>query len=61
MPTESTTLNERSRLSKANREDVDVTSFGGRQLTAFSMTDRKVRSIIGARDEVLAEPIEIRS
>lgn len=61
MPTESTMLNERSRPSKANREDVDLTSFGGRKLTAFFMADRKARPIIGARDEVLAEAIEIRS
>jgi hypothetical protein len=54
-------LNERSRPSKANREDVDLTSFGGRKLTAFFMADRKARPIIGARDEVLAEAIEIRS
>ena len=61
MSTESTMLNARSRPSKANREDVKLTSFGGRQLTAFSMIDRKVGPIIGARDEVLAEAIEIRS
>ena len=62
MPTESTMLNERSRPSKANREDVELTSFGGRQRTAFSMTDRKVGPIIGdACDEALAEALEIRS
>lgn len=62
MPTESTMLNERSRPSKASREDVDLTSFGGRQLTAFSRIDRKVRPSIGdACDEALAEALEIRS
>jgi hypothetical protein len=55
-------LNEWSRPSKANREDVDLTSFGGRRLTALSMIDRKVGPIIGdACDEALAEALEVRS
>jgi hypothetical protein len=62
MPTESTMLNEPSRPSKANREYVDLTSFGGRRLTAFSRIGRSVGPIIGdACDEALAEALEIRS
>ena len=62
MPTESMMLNERSRPSKANRKDVDLTSFKVSRLTVFSMTDRTLGPLIGdAHDEALAEALEIRS
>jgi hypothetical protein len=62
MPTESTMLNERSRPPKANREEVDLAFSEGCRLPAFSRIDRKVVPIIGdARDEALAEALEIRS
>lgn len=62
MSTEPTMPNERSRPSKASREDVYLTSFGGRLLTALSRIDGKVGPMIGdSCDEALAEALEIRS
>jgi hypothetical protein len=72
MPTESTMLYARSRPSKANRGDVDLTT---RRLIEVSVNpfddlwakvtrkiDRALTSIGGyARDEALAEVLEIRS
>jgi hypothetical protein len=71
MPTESTMLYARSRPSKANRGDVDLTT---RRLIEVSVNpfdlwakvtrkiDRALTSIGGyAHDEALAEVLEIRS
>jgi hypothetical protein len=62
MPTESTMLNERSRPSKANREDVDPATIKGCQPTAFFRIGPKVGPTIGdARDGALAGVPEICS
>jgi hypothetical protein len=71
MPTESTMLYARSRPSKANRGDVDLTirrliEVSGNPFHLWAKVagkiDRAITSIGGyARDEALAEVLEIRS
>jgi hypothetical protein len=71
MPTESTMLYARSRPSKANRGDVDLTirrliEVSGNPFDLWAKVtgkiDRAITSIGGyARDEALAEVLEIRS
>jgi hypothetical protein len=71
MPTESTMLYARSRPSKANRGDVDLTirrliEVSGNPFDLWAKVtgkiDRTITSIGGyAHDEALAEVLEIRS
>ena len=70
MPTESTMLYARSRPSKANRGDVDLTirrliEVSGNPFDLWAKVtgnDRAITSIGGyAHDEALAEVLEIRS
>ena len=74
MPTESRMHSERSRLSKANQEDVDVATSRAGLLTAASVQrvglltkvtgniDRLIAFVVGyAQDEAPAEALEVRS